>query len=396
MQHQSAGRLSGRECALQTKMQGGPMIADFNEELEAGLESPSAAATSRTASPFQQLWQRLTGMSMLYRIAVGNALIIIVGAVGGTLITRHLAREAADLSLILVFAAIGISITVLTNYLIIRAALRPLHELRRLVEQVQGGLSVIDVHLIQDPDPDIKQLAAALNYLVKKLEDRSRNLRALSERAINAQEEERKRIARGLHDETAQALSMLIINLERLEQSLPAESSDLLLKLIANRQLATQTLQDLRKVVFGLRPTILDDLGLVSAIRWYARETLEANGVRVEVEVPADPVPLPAEMETTLFRIAQEAVSNILRHADTESAVITLKYGPGQVCLWVTDHGRGFNVAQTSNRALELRRLGLLGIQERAELIGGDVKVDSTPGQGTRLRVCVPRLDTEG
>lgn len=188
-------------------------------------------------------------------------------------------------------------------------------------------------------------------------------------------------------------LARLRIALHLLSANSP---SDLLLKLIANRQLATQTLQDLRKVVFGLRPTILDDLGLVSAIRWYARETLEANGVRVEVEVPADPVPLPAEMETTLFRIAQEAVSNILRHADTESAVITLKYGPGQVCLWVTDHGRGFNVAQTSNRALELRRLGLLGIQERAELIGGDVKVDSTPGQGTRLRVCVPRLDTEG
>ncbi len=377
-------------------VEGGPMIADFNEELGAGptgspLENPSGAKT-----PINQLWQRLTRLSMLYRIAVGNALIIIVGAVGGTLITRHLAREAADLSLILVFAAFGISITVLTNYLIIRAALRPLHELRRLVEQVQSGLSVIDVHLLQDPDPDIKQLAAALNYLIIKLEDRSRKLQALSERAINAQEEERKRIARGLHDETAQALSMLIINLERLEQSLPAESGDLLPKLMANRQLATQTLQDLRKVVFGLRPAILDDLGLVSAIRWYARETLEANGVRVDVKVLNDPVPLPAQLETTLFRIAQEAISNILRHADTESAVITLNYEPQKACLWVTDHGRGFNVAQTSSKALEQRRLGLLGIQERAELIGGDVKVDSTPGQGTRLRVCVPLLDREG
>jgi two-component system sensor histidine kinase UhpB len=375
------------------------MIADFNDDLEVGPTDPPLQPSSQASSPMSrigQLWQRLSGMPILYRIAVGNAVIIMIGAVGGTLITRHLAREAADLSLILVFAAFGISLTILTNYLIIKAALRPLHELRRLVDQVQTGQPVIDVHLLQDPDPDIKQLAAALNYLIKNLEDRSRKLQALSERAINAQEEERKRIARGLHDETAQALSMLIINLERLGQSVPEEASSLLPKLTSARQLATQTLQDLRKVVFGLRPTILDDLGLASAIRWYARESLEASGVRVEVKVPEKPVPLPAELETTLFRIAQEAVSNILRHADTESAVISLDYHDNRVCLWVTDYGRGFNVAQTSNRAIELRRLGLLGIQERAELVGGAVVVDSTPGQGTRLRVCVPLPHGEG
>jgi len=183
---------------------------------------------------------------------------------------------------------------------------------------------------------------------------------------------------------------MLIIHLERLEQSFPPDNEQLRNRLETARQLATRTLQDLRQVVLGLRPTILDDLGLVAAIRWYARSALEPNGIRVDFEVPDQIETLPAQLETTLFRIAQEAISNVVRHAQTESAVITLRYDERSVCLWVTDQGRGFDVVRTSDRALELRRLGLLGIQERAELIGGEVMVDSTPGRGTRLRVCVP------
>jgi two-component system sensor histidine kinase UhpB len=334
--------------------------------------------------------QRLRRLPILYRIAIGNGLIILLGAVGGTLITRHLAREAADLSLILMFAGMGIILTAIINYWIIKTALQPLYQLRQLVDRVQAGQTMAHSDLLRETDPDVNQLAEALNSLVQQLEDRNLKLRALSERAINAQEDERRRIARGLHDDTAQALSMLIIHLERLEHSIPPDDGQLKERLETARQLATRTLKDLRQVVLGLRPTILDDLGLVAAIRWYARSTLEPNGIRVEFEVSDQIQTLPARVETTLFRIAQEAISNIVRHAETESAVVTLRYDEHSACLWVTDQGRGFDVVQTSDRALELRRLGLLGIQERAELVGGAVMVDSTPGQGTRLRVCVP------
>jgi two-component system sensor histidine kinase UhpB len=334
---------------------------------------------------------RLRRLPILYRIAIGNGLIILLGAVGGTLFTRHLAREAADLSLILMFSGLGIVLTVIINYWIIKTALRPLYRLRRLVDRVQAGQAMVDSEdLLRETDPDVNQLAAALHSLVQQLEDHNLKLRALSERAINAQEEERRRIARGLHDDTAQALSMLIIQLERLEQNIPSDTWQLKDRLKEARQLTTRTLQDLRQVVLGLRPTILDDLGLVAAIRWYARSTLESNGVRVEFEVPDQVISLPARVETILFRIAQEAISNIVRHSETESAEISLRYEDNCTCLWVTDQGRGFDVARTSDRALELRRLGLLGIQERADLIGGEVMVDSNPGQGTRLRVCVP------
>ncbi len=344
---------------------------------------------------FSQLKSRLLRLSILYRIAIGNALIIIVGAVGGTLITRHLAREAADFSLMLLFAGLGVTLTVLTNYVIIKTALRPLHQLRELVDRVEAGGSDIDASLLHEPDPDIKQLANALNSMVIKLEDRNLKLRALSERAINAQEEERRRIARGLHDDTAQAMSILIIYLERLEQNIPDDRETTRERLASARKLATQTLTDLRQTIHGLRPSILDDLGLIAAVRWYARSNLESNGIRVEFDVPDDPIPLSTGLETTLFRIAQEAINNVVRHAKAESAEISLKYNNGCVCLWVSDHGRGFDVAQTSDRALELRRLGLLGIEERAELVGGDVNVDSSPGEGTRIRVCVPLSDME-
>ena len=337
-----------------------------------------------------QLQKRLECVKISHRIAIGNALIIILGAIGGTLVTRHLAREAADLWLILLFATIGITLTVLLNCGIIHTALRPLRELNTLVERLQGEPTTLEQDFLKNTDPDIVQLATTLTSLVQQLEERTLKLQAFSKRAINAQEEERKRIARGLHDETAQALSILIINLEKLENTLPLDNPKLQARLASTREITTHALKDLRHVIYGLRPTILDDLGLLPAIRWYARSTLEEARIQVEVNALGESFPLSAHVNTTLFRIAQEAINNIVRHADTRTAVITLFYKPSEVSLRIDDDGRGFDVAQITNSAVRLQRLGLVGIQERAELIGGQVVVESTPGEGTRIQVCVP------
>lgn len=347
-------------------------------------------------SSLSHLKKRYRGLSIFHRLAIGNSLIIVLGAIGGTLVTRHLAGQAADLWLITLFATFGISLSVLTNFWIIRTALRPLHELRQSVDRVQAGQGGIDTRLLEETDPDISRLATALTSMISQLEERNRTLRALSERAINAQEEERKRIARSLHDDTGQTLSMLIINLERLEKRLPAEAVTLQERLASACQLAKHALQELRKIVYGLRPTILDDLGLVPAIRWYARSNLEEAGVQVNFSVPEESILLSGHLNTTVFRVAQEAINNIVRHAEAKTAVITLCQNEGRICLWVEDDGRGFDVDQISGQALRLQRLGLLGIQERVELVGGDVTVESVPGQGTRLRVCVPMAATEG
>lgn len=333
---------------------------------------------------------RLGRLSLYQRIAIGNSVIIVLGAVVGTLLTHYMADQAATGWLILLFAGIGTALSVALNCLIVRAALQPMSDLRRLVEAEERVRVAAGDGQWVEADPDTRQLAQALRSLVRELEARNRELQALSERAINAQEEERKRIARSLHDDTGQMLSTLIIALERLEQRPPAATEVFNERLAAARQLAQSALQELRQIIHGLRPTILDDLGLGAAIRWYARTHLESKGVRVLCELPEDELQLPPAYTTTLFRIAQEAVNNITRHAGAKNVQIRLEKQRNSVCLWVTDDGRGFDVAKASERAVPAQRLGLLGMQERAELVGGNVVVDAMPGQGTRLQICLP------
>jgi two-component system, NarL family, sensor histidine kinase UhpB len=340
------------------------------------------------------LRQRFNRLPILNRLLIGNSAVIVVGAVGGTLLIHYLTslQVDADLPLIGLFASLGILLSLLVNYWIVKAALRPLHELREAVDRVQARPGGAPVSLASDADPDLSRLAAAISSMLERVEGRTVQLRALSERAINAQEEERKRIARGLHDGIGQDLSMLIINLERMEGVVPADAPDVQRQLAVARQSATRTLEELREVVYGLRPTMLDDLGLGPAIRWYARSNLEEARIRVKFEVFDETMRLPPELETTLFRIAQEAINNIVHHADAKSVVIRLSREDGHIGLHVEDNGRGFDVANITGQALRLRRFGLMGIQERAELVGGEVTLDSIPGRGTAVHVRVPLL----
>jgi two-component system sensor histidine kinase UhpB len=337
-----------------------------------------------------RLRQNLRRTPILYRIAIGNAFVIAVGAIGGTYLTRLLADQAAEWWLILIFLGLGTTLSVIINFWIIKSALRPLSDLRSLVDQVQEGQSQIDPQFLQPTDPDISQLATALDSLVRQLNERNRELHALSEGAINALEEERQQIALTLHDDTGQSLSMLIINLERLENQLPRDENILLEKLVATRMLAQNALANLRKIVYGLRPSILDDLGLVPAIRWYARTNLEQVGILVEINANGEVEPLPAQLNSTLFRIAQEAINNIIRHSLAEKVEINLYRQGEDILLEVKDDGRGFDLNLVRQEALQLQHLGLLGIQERAELVGGQTNLSSTPGRGTQLIIRVP------
>lgn len=345
---------------------------------------------------FSRTWQKLSCLSIYKKIAIGNSAIIIAGAIGGTLITRHLATLAADLGLILLYAAAGIAVSILLNGWIIRTALKPLSDLGQVAARAQTGLGsaqtgpISDAERLVGNDPDICLLADTLNALVIALEKHNQQLRALSKRAISAQEEERRRIALSLHDDTGQSLSMLIINLERLENRIPEDRTELQMKLAAARQLAARTLGDLRHIIRDLRPAILDDLGLVPAIRWYARSNLEEAGIRVEVLADEDLGSLSPELNSTLFRVAQEAINNIVRHSGARSVQICLCRNEKEIQLKVEDDGHGFDVLRVSEDALRSQQWGLLGMQERAELVGGQVSVESQPGKGTRLDVRAP------
>jgi len=333
---------------------------------------------------------RLSRISIRSRIVIGNSLIILAGAIGGTLLTHAFTERGMELLSILLFALAGLIVSVVLNVWIVRAALHPMLELRQFISGYENGLSYDHGIALSNPDPDTGRLAVALGSLIQQLETSNRQLRAISERAIHAQETERKRIARSLHDDTGQALTTLIINLERLEGHTFLEDLETKAKLAEARQLAQSTLNELRKIIHGLRPAILDDLGLAPAIRWYARSNLEAAGIQVDVKVPEQALPLTAELNTALFRIAQEAVNNIARHSRAEKAAISLAVNGAGICLRIDDDGRGFHSAGDTGEAIRLRQWGLVGIQERVELIGGHFSLVSEPGKGTCLKVDVP------
>jgi len=343
-------------------------------------------AFSRLFSRYRQFTLRVP---IFNRVLIGNSIIIIFGAIAGTIITRHLALFG-NIWLILLFSATGILITLLVNRMIIRSALRPLHELGDVLEQIDSGQINIPDSLKNYEDPNIHRLIAALDSMLGRLAVRTGQLQAISERAINAQEEERVRIARGLHDDTAQSISMLIIRLERLETLVSAGAPDLTQHVADAYKLATRLFEDLRHIIWDLRPSILDDLGLVPAIRWLARTKLEEVNVKVDFGGVNEVMRLPSHLETMLFRVAQEAVNNVLRHADAKNVSIRLWPEHEQMCLEVKDDGRGFDVERSNGEAVSKKRLGLLGIRERVSLVGGTVKVESAPGSGTSVLVYVP------
>lgn len=344
----------------------------------------------------QRLGRQLRRLSMLDRVLIGNSMVIIVGAVGGTLLTRYLSHLSpeASLWLMLFFATLGIALSLIVNYLIVKTTLRPMDDLIERVDRVQAG-PIERERLPENLSPNLRHLAIAINGMLDRLDERTLHMRALTQRAINAHEEERKRIARQLHDDTAQSLSMLIITLERLDGDLPANLAQARARLLAAHELANRTLKDLRQTAYDLRPTMLDDLGLAPAIRWYARSRLEEAGIRVRLDIAAETAgQLPPELATTLYRIAQEAMTNIVRHADATAATIELTRRNQHVCLRIEDDGCGFDAAQIPAQAVRLQHLGLLGIRERAELVGGTVRLLSQPGHGTCLEVTLPLEET--
>jgi signal transduction histidine kinase len=229
-----------------------------------------------------------------------------------------------------------------------------------------------------------RQLEAAHRELTARDELRGRLLR----KVITAQEEERKRLARELHDETCQKLAALGI---RLETALGAESPEVLRERLTDaRTLSGQTLDDIHRIIFDLRPSVLDDLGLLAAIHWYAGRQLEARGITTRVDVSDGELRLPSETETALFRAVQEAINNIARHSRAENALIEITRDAAGLQIEIEDDGAGFDVAEVATPTESGRGLGLTGLRERMELLGGTAHVDSSPGDGTRVTLRVP------
>jgi signal transduction histidine kinase len=202
-------------------------------------------------------------------------------------------------------------------------------------------------------------------------------------RVVAAQELERKRLARELHDETGQALTSILLGLKGLEETHDAETRREALRSL--RELVSSTLRDVRRLAVELRPSALDDFGLVAAVQRLAETFAEQTGIAVDVEARLDDARLPGEVETTLYRIVQEALTNVVKHARAGTVSVLLARKDGAAVAVIEDDGRGFDVDRAGDEGL-----GLVGMRERIGLLGGRLAIESSAASGTTVVAEVP------
>ena len=220
--------------------------------------------------------------------------------------------------------------------------------------------------------------------LERRLEENARaraDLRELSARLLRAQENERRTLARELHDEVGQSLSAILMETEGA--SCADDPSEVREHLASIRAMAEKTVNEVRDLALLLRPSMLDDFGLVPALKWHAREMTKRTGLQVVVQADDDMDGLPDEHQTCIYRLIQEALNNASRHASARTVEVTVKREGSRVCFSVRDDGSGFDPRF-------VRGLGLLGMEERVRRLGGQVRIESQPGRGALVTAELP------
>lgn len=265
------------------------------------------------------------------------------------------------------------------------AALPLLHN-----SEVLGVMSVYS----RQPDyftPDRLQILQSFANLTAVALAKARlfeRLQLLSQQLVEAQEAERRRIARELHDEIGQTLTAVKINLQAIQRR--AGVADLTGSLQESMDIVEQAIQQVRNLSLDLRPSLLDDLGLAATLRWYLDRQARWAGLNTQLTVIPPNLQLPANLETVCFRLVQEALTNALRHAQAQTIRVDLQQHDKELQLVIGDDGLGFEVEPTLKRVAYGKGLGLMGMQERVSLLGGRFELESAPGQGTQIRVFLP------
>lgn len=214
-------------------------------------------------------------------------------------------------------------------------------------------------------------------------------LRHVTHQILHAQEEERRKISRELHDEVAQILAGINVRLAALSKSASIEPRDLRKRVAQTQRFVEEAIEVVHRFARELRPSMLDDLGLVPALRSYIRDLPASKGLRIRLEEGAGIETLDNPRSTVLYRVAQEALTNVIRHAHAREVTVRLRKIGGAVRIEVRDDGKSFRVDRIK-RSKSGRRLGLLGMRERVEMVGGKLTIESTPGEGTTVRADVP------
>lgn len=356
---------------------------------------PSAPLSAPPPAPpgrLPRLVQWLLRVPLFYKILLANATLVLVGTIVGSFVTADYVRQhpgASTLDLVGAMALFGIGATVLVNAIILRLALLPLDTLERTAARVRRGDLDARVPLSPLADRELDRLTRTFNGMLDSAAANRERLREVASTALNAAEEERKRIARELHDETAQLLAALLIRIRVVKKASDPTALDTLLEDM--RREIGHALEGVRRFARGLRPPALDELGLIPAIESHVRSIREITEIDLSLDADgsADDE-LPPEASLAVYRIVQEALSNVVRHSGATRAAVRVAREPDRLVVTVEDDGHGFNVPQVRAAG---RGLGLFGMGERAAYIGGRLDVQSAPGTGTRVRAEIPLRD---
>jgi two-component system sensor histidine kinase UhpB len=315
---------------------------------------------------------------LLTQVLLVNLLLIVAAVVTAAIAANPEAElQTPQAALVL---GLAVALTILFNVLLIQRRFQPLEDLVDQMERVD--LSRPGANLSAEPDPrgpdEVVRLHQAFARMLERLEAERRRA---SSAALTAQEQERTRVARDLHDEVNQSLTGLLLRLEATREKAPPA---LAAELAEIRSVANQAMQELLELARQLRPTALDDLGLEAALAGTVRELSRQGSVRASFEAEGELAGLPEDVQLVVYRVAQEALSNVVRHSGAEHVRVRVQRDGDQVALSVGDDGRGFTFDETG------RGLGIGGMRERTLLVGGEFQIESRPGIGTRVRLLVP------
>jgi signal transduction histidine kinase len=328
----------------------------------------------------RSLVERALSVPLLGKLAGAN-LIIVIAALVGVAAERRMNTPGHAVSIL----GVALAMSLVVNLVLVYVALRPLSDLEATATRVSSGDLAARVPPSILADRDMARVGTTLNALLDRLtEDRAR-VHRLASQVISAQDEERARVARELHDSTAQILTGVMLQLGAAARE--SSSPPLDARIATLRELASEALEEVRSLSHTMHPRVLDDLGLGAALEWLARQTRAQEPLDVHVEVREGDPQLPAPLASVLYRVAQEALRNAARHADARRVEVRLRRTEGIATLEVVDDGHGFDV-----RSAEERRpgMGLFSMRERVALVSGQLVVTSAPGRGTCVSASVP------
>lgn len=337
--------------------------------------------------------ERIRRMPLRLKVLFANAAIVLVGAVFGTWITASVANrhEGSEMvALAIGFALAGGIISILVNKMVVEAALKPLDDIVDIAEKVKAGDLSARTGVDPNRDRDLEQIVISFNGALDRVQSDGERIKELVNRVIAAQEDERKRIARELHDDTSQVLFAQLLRVSALKSSENPEVRDVAESL---ETMFAESMEAVRRLGHELRPPSLDDLGLREATEALVQRMADRSDVDIEYEYFGRLNRLEPEVELVLYRVAQEALTNMWKHAHATKASVMINSKADGVELIVDDNGQGFDPNLENRSDGRGLGLGVFGMKERVDLVGGILDVIGNRNPGTRVRAWIPAGD---